>query len=39
MAFNPDGFSRISAAAGNRTVKHPGVAPQKRALLAFSQPY
>lgn len=37
MGFNPHGFAGIAAAFGNCTVKHPGVATQQGALLAFSQ--
>ena len=35
MAFDAHRLAGVSAAARNRTVEYPGVAPQQGALLAF----
>jgi hypothetical protein len=37
VAFHTHGFAGIAAAFGNCAVKHPGVAPQQRTLLAWPQ--
>ena len=39
VPLDPHRFTGVRAATGNRTVKHPGMAPQQRTFLAFSQPY
>ena len=39
VPLDPHRFASVRPAAGNGTVKHPGMAPQQRTLLAFSQPY
>ena len=39
MPFDPHRFTSVRPAASNRTIKHPGMAPQQGTFLAFFQPY